>query len=68
MIVAFFLIIIVSFFLTLRSMSDFEIPKELKNIFPNKKWLGTIVFFGKEVKHYSSSSVSFSSRKSKSEN
>jgi hypothetical protein len=68
MIITFLLILLASFFLTIRSMSDFQTPRELRNLFSNKKWLGTIIFFGKEIKHYSSSSISVSSDKLKSEN
>jgi len=61
MIFVFVFILILSFFLTLRSMSDFKPPKELEKILPRKKWLASIIFFGKKTRYYSSTSSSDSS-------
>ena len=56
MIFVFFLISIISFVLTWRSMRDFNLPKELKDLLNARKIKGTIIFFKNKVKHYSSSS------------
>lgn len=54
MIWIFILIFIISFFIAFRSMSDFDIPKEIKHFLTSKKIKGTIVFFKGKTKHYSS--------------
>ncbi|MCX7956220.1 MAG: hypothetical protein N2593_03925 [Patescibacteria group bacterium] len=48
----FFLIFLISFFLALRSMNDFNIPYEIKKILNSKKIKGTIIFFKNKIKHY----------------
>lgn len=60
MILIFVLIFILSFIIALRSMTDFDIPKEIKHFLAAKKIKGTIIFFKGKTKHYSS----FSSRSS----
>ena len=45
-------ILFVSFILAIRSMGDFEAPKEIKTWLSLKKIKGTIVFFKNRVKHY----------------
>ncbi len=41
-------------------MRDFAMPAEIKKLISRKKIRGTIIFFGKKIKHYSSSSSRFS--------
>ncbi|NTU46392.1 hypothetical protein HGA88_02090 [Candidatus Roizmanbacteria bacterium] len=54
-------IFILSFVLAVRSMKDFELPKDIQSLLSAKKVRGTIVFLkGKEPRHYSSSSGSSS--------
>lgn len=48
----FLLILILSFILALRSMSDFKVPKEIRRIIDSKKIRGTIIFFKGKIKHY----------------
>lgn len=60
MILIFVLIFIFSFFIAFRSMTDFDIPKEIKDFLSAKRIKGTIIFFKGKIKHYSS----FSSRSS----
>ncbi len=55
---AFILIFILSFFLAIRSMRDFNVPKEVKDMVRENKSKGTILFLKKNIKHYSSSSGS----------
>ncbi len=55
------IILVASFLLALRSMSDFHVPKELKKILNRRKIQGTFVFFKDKVEHYSSSESSESS-------
>ncbi|MCS6956679.1 MAG: hypothetical protein NZM02_02430 [Patescibacteria group bacterium] len=52
MIFWFFLIFVISFVLAFKSMSDFQIPKEIKKIIDLKKIRGTIIFFKGKIKHY----------------
>jgi hypothetical protein len=54
----FLLIFLISIILAIRSMKDFNTPSEVNNIIREKKSKGTIVFFKKNIKHYSSSSSS----------
>lgn len=56
MILWFFIIFVISFILAIRSMSDFDIPKEIKYLLDSKRIKGTIVFFRDKIKHYSSTS------------
>jgi len=55
MIWIFVIIFFISFILALRSMDDFQVPKEIRRILDSKRIKGTILFFkGKKTKHYSS--------------
>ena len=46
------LILILSFILAVRSMRDFEIPKEVRRLLKINRVAGTIMFFRDKVKHY----------------
>ena len=46
------LILILSFILAVRSMADFEIPKEVRRLLKINKVKGTIMFLKGKVKHY----------------
>ncbi|KKQ01454.1 MAG: hypothetical protein US11_C0008G0011 [Candidatus Roizmanbacteria bacterium GW2011_GWA2_36_23] len=48
----FIAILIVSFLLALRSMKDFQLPKELQYLLSVKRIKGTIVFFKNKTVHY----------------
>lgn len=52
------LLLLISFLMALRSMKDFETPKEIARMLSLKKMRGTIVFMKDKVTHYSSSSSS----------
>ncbi|MBI5127013.1 hypothetical protein HZA76_00980 [Candidatus Roizmanbacteria bacterium] len=54
------LIFILALILAVRSMKDFGIPKEIRELLISRKIKGTIVFLKGKIKHYSSPS-SFSS-------
>jgi len=60
----FIFILIISFILALRSMADFNLPKEIGNLINQKKIKGTIIFLKNKIVYYSSS---FSSKSSFSE-
>jgi len=55
MLIALFFIFILSVILAVRSMSDFQIPEEVKRIISSKKAKGTIVFFKNKITHFHSS-------------
>ena len=61
MIIIFFIIFFVSFILALRSMSDFNLSKEILKFINQRKIKGTIIFLKNKIIHYSSS---FSSKSS----
>ncbi|MDH7476271.1 MAG: hypothetical protein QHH09_02245 [Microgenomates group bacterium] len=62
MAIYFFIIFIISFLVTLKSMNDFQLPKEISSIInKNKTIKGTILFFKNKIMHYSSMSSSGSS-------
>lgn len=46
------LIFLISLILAIRSMKDFDLPKEIKSILKIKKVRGRIVFFKDKVAHY----------------
>lgn len=46
------IILFLSFIWALRSMNDFEAPKELKKLINFKRIKGSIVFFKNKVRHY----------------
>jgi len=46
------LILILSFILALRSMKDFELPKEVRRLLKINRIKGTIVFLKEKIKHY----------------
>ncbi len=52
--IVYYLIIIffVSFFLALRSMKDFQLPKEIKRILDQKKIKGRIIFFKDKIRRF----------------
>ena len=51
----FLILLTISFILALRSMKDFEMPKEVKALLRFRNIRGTILFFkGKKIKHYRS--------------
>ncbi|MGB9883628.1 MAG: hypothetical protein ACPLRN_03930 [Microgenomates group bacterium] len=52
MIVWFILIFLVSVFLAWQSMSDFQLPKEIKSLLKKRKIKGRIVFFKNKIKHF----------------
>ncbi len=52
MFIWFLLIFILSFILAWRSMSDFQVPKEIRRLIDTKKIKGTIIFFRGKIKHY----------------
>ncbi len=52
MIIIIGLILLTSFFIALRSMKDFEIPKEIKKMIKLKSKKGSIVFFKNKIKHF----------------
>lgn len=56
MILWFIIILVSSFVLAARSMTDFEIPKEIKYLLDSKRIKGSIIFFKGKAKHYSSDS------------
>ena len=60
MIIAVVLIAVVSIALAVRSMKDFETPKEVPQHTGNKKMKGTILIMKDKISHYSSSSSSSS--------
>ncbi len=45
-------IFVVSFFMALRSMKDFGIPREIQRLLKFKNIRGTILFFKNKTKHY----------------
>ncbi|MBP7967003.1 hypothetical protein KAZ66_01905 [Candidatus Woesebacteria bacterium] len=51
-------LLIISFFMALHSMKDFETPKEIARLLTLRKVRGTIVFMKDKIAHYSSSSSS----------
>ncbi len=57
----FFVILIVSFLLALRSMRDFDVPVEIRKQLSLRRIRGRFVFFRDAIHHYSSSSSSSSS-------
>lgn len=61
MIYIFILIFVLSFLIAWRSMEEFYPSKETKEIFKNRRFLGSVIFLKKGIRHYSSSSSSFSS-------
>lgn len=56
MLIAFTILIVLSFLLALKSMSDFHIPKELRKLLKTKNIKGTFIFLKDTVEHHSSSS------------
>lgn len=52
MLIWFLIIFLISFFLAWRSMSDFQLPKEIKYFFDVRKIKGRIVFFKNKIEHY----------------
>lgn len=50
-----FIIFIISVLITFRSMGDLDAPKEIKSLIKKRRTKGTILFFRKKIKHYSSS-------------
>ncbi|MCL4374286.1 hypothetical protein M1523_00335 [Patescibacteria group bacterium] len=52
------LLFILAFITALISMRDLGIPAEIEKLVRARRLKGTIVFFKKKVKHYSSSSSS----------
>ena len=52
MIIEFSVIFIISIILAVRSMSDLEVPSEVKKMIVNKKGRGTILFFKGKTVHY----------------
>jgi len=54
MVVEFTIIFIISLILAIRSMSDLEVPSEVKKMIVNKKGRGTILFFKGKTVHYHS--------------
>ena len=54
----FFMFLLIAFIAALRSMKDFQPPKEIQNMLESKQLKGTIVFFKNQIKHYSSDSSS----------
>ncbi len=53
---SFVLIFALALFLAARSMKDFGIPKEIKQLLLSRKIKGTILFLKGRTKHYSSPS------------
>ncbi len=45
-------ILVIAFILSLRSMKDFAIPKEVRRILETRKIKGTIVFLRGRITHY----------------
>lgn len=58
--IIFIALLLLSIFITYKSMDDLETPKEIRNLINKKKAKGTILFFKKKIKHYSSSPSSSS--------
>lgn len=54
MLITFFLILILSFFVALSSMKDFNVPDEINKLIKGKNIKGKIVFFKNKVVHYRS--------------
>ncbi len=52
MFIWFLIIFFISLILAIRSMKDFNIPKEIKYLLDSKKIKGTIIFFKEKIKHY----------------
>lgn len=52
MIFWFILIFIFSFILALRSMKDFQVPKEIEKFLTIRRIKGSIIFFKNKPKHY----------------
>lgn len=52
MLIWFLAIFVFSFFLALRSMRDFNIPKEIKQLITAGKIKGSIIFFKDKTRHY----------------
>jgi len=46
------IILIISFFLALRSMSDFDYPDKIRQLIARSKIKGSIVFFQDKIRHY----------------
>ncbi len=61
MYISFFIILVVSIILAVRSMKDFGVPEVIKKMISSKRAKGTIIFLKKKIIHYSSGSSSFSS-------
>lgn len=53
--IIFLVIFIISVLITFRSMGDLDAPKEIKSLIKKRRTKGTILFFKKKIKHYSSS-------------
>lgn len=53
--IIFILILIISILITFKSMNDLEAPKEVRSLIKKRRTKGTILFFKKKIKHYSSS-------------
>lgn len=54
MIYVFGALLLISVILAVRSMKDFEIPKEINRMISSRNLKGTIVFFKNKPTHYSS--------------
>lgn len=52
MIFWFILIFVISFVFALKSMSDFQVPKEIRRFLDIKNIKGSIIFFKDKPKHY----------------
>jgi len=50
--IIFVLIFFISLILALRSMKDFDAPREIKRIIDINNLKGSIVFFKNKIKHY----------------
>lgn len=57
----FILILCLSMLLALRSMKDFDIPQEIRQLIKTKNIRGSILFFKDKIEHHSSVSSSSSS-------
>gem|GEM_PF-981297 len=60
MVVALIIILALSLVLSIFSMNDWDVPVEIRRLIKSRRLKGTIIFFRKKIKHYSSSSSSSS--------
>jgi len=61
MFLVFIIVLVLAFFVALKSMKDFDVPGEIKKMISARRMKGTIIPTKKKTIHYSSDSSVFSS-------